>query len=349
MRWGRRQAQPDTSIEPAAAMQSSDTPPWPPLTVNVAEHSALVTDDASDGLGDDLEESDASAADEADDSELTPQAPRRKGGRNMTVATIVGLLLLIAALAAAWWDPRAFALLVYGFLIAAVIEWRRVLHRVGSRVPLVPLLLATLGMGSATWFGRAEGLTVAVLVGLAGIVAWRAVDERIENTLADSLQSMFTLLWIPFLGSFILLIEQADDGWQRIVVFVVAVVGNDTGGLFSGMLWGRHKMAPRISPNKTWEGFAGGIVLGTVAATVASYLLLDGRWWLGVLVGLACTGAAVLGDLAESALKRDVDVKDMSSAIPGHGGVLDRLDSLLLAAPAAYVVFAAILGTLGGR
>ncbi|WNM26294.1 phosphatidate cytidylyltransferase [Demequina capsici] len=304
-------------------------------------------DDAGDGLDADLDQSDPASADEVDEVRPPGASRAARGGRNLTVATVVGLGLLVATVAAAWFDPRVFAVLVYGFLVAAVIEWRRALLLQGRKVPMVPLVLATLGMGSATWFGRAEGLTVAVLVGLAGIVAWRAVDERIENTLADSLASVFTLLWIPFLGSFIIMMEQADNGWQRVVVFVVAVVGNDTGGLFAGMLWGRHKMAPTISPNKTWEGFVGGVVLGTVAATVAAMLLLDGRWWLGTLVGLACTASAVLGDLAESAIKRDIDVKDMSSAIPGHGGVMDRLDSLLLAAPAAYVVFAAALGTLG--
>ncbi len=305
-------------------------------------------DDEGDGLDDDLELSDAAAADE--DDAVVETVPRaRKGGRNMAVATSVGIGLLLVALFAAWFDARAFAIFIYAALLIAVLEWRSALLGQGRRVPVVPLVLATLGIGSATWFGRAEGLTVAVLVGLAGMVAWRATDERVENTLADSLASVFTLLWIPFLGSFMLLMEQADDGWQRIVVFVVAVVGNDTGGLFAGMTWGKHKLAPTISPNKTWEGLIGGVLLGTVAATIAAALLFDGRWWLGTLVGLACTGAAVLGDLAESTIKRDIEVKDMSSLIPGHGGVMDRLDSLLLAAPAAYVIFAAILGTLGGR
>ncbi|WP_084075707.1 phosphatidate cytidylyltransferase [Demequina sp. NBRC 110052] len=385
MRWGRRrddvggQAEPHGEGLPTredageavavvpAGIHTAETPPppWvaeptldPTMREAVADAAALETrpravavpvlepvgnegsDDDWDGLGG----SDPSSSDEGDDDAAPPAA--LKGGRNLPVATAVGLLLLIGALAAAWFDARAFAIVLYGFSLAGVVEWRRVLRRQDRRIPLLPIVLATIGMGSATWFGLSEGLIVAALVGLAGIVAWRVVDERVENTLADSLASALTVLWIPFLASFLLLMEQADDGWMRVIIFVVAVVGNDTGGLFAGMLWGRTPLLPRVSPKKTWEGLAGGVVLGTVAATVAAWLLMD-TWWIGTLVGLVCTAAAVVGDLAESAIKRDVDVKDMSSAIPGHGGVMDRLDSLLLAAPAAYVVFAIFFGTIG--
>lgn len=384
MRWGRRRDDVDGPAEPhsqglkvrddagevAAVVRAggwnaeTPPPPWvaepapdPTMPEAALDATALETrgravavpvldsegdegfDDEWDGIGG----SDPSSSDEGDD-DAAPAAP--KGGRNLPVATAVGLLLLIGALAAAWFDARAFAVVLYGFSLAGVIEWRRVLRRQDRRIPLLPIVLATIGMGSATWFGLSEGLIVASLVGLAGIIAWRVVDERVENTLADSLASALTVLWIPFLASFLLLMEQADDGWMRVVIFVVAVVGNDTGGLFAGMLWGRTPLLPRVSPKKTWEGLVGGVVLGTGAATVAAWLLMD-TWWIGTLVGLVCTAAAVVGDLAESAIKRDVDVKDMSSAIPGHGGVMDRLDSLLLAAPAAYVVFAIFFGTIG--
>ncbi len=210
---------------------------------------------------------------------------------------------------------------------------------------VVPVLLATVGMGVATYFGGGEGLAVALLVACAGVIAWRVVDERIENTLADSLVGVFTLTWIPFLASFLLLLELADDGWQRVLMVLVAVVLNDTFALFTGMLFGRHKLASRVSPKKTWEGAFGGAFFGIVGAAVVAQLLFDGRWWIGVAVGAACVVAAILGDLAESALKRDIALKDMSSAIPGHGGILDRLDSLLPAAPVAYIVLALLIGT----
>lgn len=262
----------------------------------------------------------------------------------MPIAAAVGLLLLGGVIAAAWWHPLALAVLACIACFAAVLEWRRVLARTDRRVPLAPIGLATVGLVVASWYGGPEGLVVALMVGCAGTVAWRVVDERIENTLADSMASMLTLLWIPFLAAFIILMELAPDGWQRVVIMVLAAVGSDTGGLFAGMLFGKHPMAPRVSPKKTWEGFAGGVLLGTIVAGIAAFYFLDGRWWIGAVVGFACALAAVLGDLAESAVKRDIQVKDMSRVIPGHGGILDRIDSLLFAAPVAYVVFGLLLG-----
>lgn len=269
-------------------------------------------------------------------------APVSRGGRNMPIATLVGVSLLALVVVAAWWHPLAFAALVVLFSLAAVIEWRSVLAKQARRVPLVPVALATAGFVVATWSYGTEGLVVALMAGLAGTVAWRVVDERIENTLADSLAAMLTLLWIPFLASFLVLLVMAEDGWHRVMIVILAVAGSDTGGLFAGMLFGKHPMAPRVSPKKTWEGFAGGLVLGTAAAAVAAYYFYDGDWWIGAIVGVACGLAAVLGDLAESAVKRDIQVKDMSSLLPGHGGIMDRIDSLLLAAPVAFVAFAVL-------
>ena len=277
-----------------------------------------------------------------DDSAVVPATTPK---RNLWVATGVGTLILIGALVGAWWSPLAFTIGLYVVCIGATIEWRSALRASGRRVSQWPITVAIVGMGVATWYAQAEGLIVSLLVGCAGVVAWRVVDERIENTLADSLASMFTLLWIPFLASFFVLMVEAHDGWQRIFIVILAVSGNDTGALAAGMAFGKHKMAPRISPNKTWEGFVGGVVLGTVAAAVLGYFILDGAWLTGALAGAAAAVAGVLGDLSESAIKRDISVKDMSSFLPGHGGILDRIDSMLVAAPVAYVVFALLLGT----
>ena len=271
-------------------------------------------------------------------------APVSRSGRNMPVAAATGFTLLGIVLASAWWHPLAFAVLTCIACVMAVMEWRQALAGSDRHIPLTPIIIATVGLVVAAWYGGPEGLVVALMVGGAGVVAWRLVDERIENTLADSLAAMMTLLWIPFTAAFLVLMVAAPDGWQRVVVMVLAVAGSDTGGLFSGMLFGRHPMAPRVSPKKTWEGFAGGVLLGVTVASIGAYYLFDGRWWVGAIVGGASVLAAVLGDLAESALKRDLQVKDMSSVIPGHGGVLDRIDSMLFAAPVAYAVFLLLLG-----
>lgn len=297
----------------------------------------------------DLEDSFQSGDLESSEEERKPSGKvRRSAGRDMPAATTVGLTLLALTVGAAYFHKLAFAFLLYIFAVGAVIEWKRALERHGRRIPIVPLIAATVGLGVATYYGKAEGLVVALLVGCAGVVAWRIGDERIENTLADSLAGVLTLLWIPFLASFLFLLELADDGWQRVIIVVLAVVGNDTGGLLAGVRFGRHKLLPRVSPAKTWEGAIGGVLLGTAAASVAAYFFFDGKWYIGAAVGFASAVAAVIGDLAESTLKRDIQVKDMSSVLPGHGGILDRIDSLLFAAPVGYVVFAIFLGTLGG-
>jgi phosphatidate cytidylyltransferase len=276
----------------------------------------------------------------------TREAPEeRPGGRNLWLATLVGVVLFVGTVSAARYSELALTVFVYLLCIAAYPEWKRALARQGRIISLYPISAATIGIGVSTWFNGREGLIVGVLVGCGGVIAWRLVDDWIENTLHDALASILTIVWIPFLGSFVVLMEQAQDGWMRVTIFVVAVVGNDTGGLFVGMLLGQHKMAPRISPKKTWEGAAGGLVFAVFLSSAAAFVLLDHRWWVGSAVGAASVVGAVFGDLAESALKRDIDIKDMSGVLPGHGGVLDRLDSMLVAAPAAFVVFALFLGS----
>ncbi len=306
------------------------------------------TDYASPDRVADAEDADADADADAGDGETIEETKPPRVSRNFFVATAVGLALLGATLASAWYHPTAFAVLLYGFCIAAIVEWKRALQRHGRRVPAVPLIAATIGLGVATHFAKPEGLVVALLVGCAGVVAWRIGDERMDNTLADSLAGVLTLLWIPFLASFLYLLELADSGWERVVIVVLAVVGNDTGALVFGMVFGKHKLLERVSPAKTWEGALGGVAVGTIAASVAAWFYLDGGWYIGAAVGAASAVAAIIGDLAESSLKRDIQVKDMSHALPGHGGILDRIDSLLFAAPVGYVVFAIFLGTLGG-
>lgn len=275
----------------------------------------------------------------------TEVVAERRGGRNLWLATLVGFALLVLALGLAKYSELGFYALVYGLCLASYPEWKRALARQGRVIPLAPIIAATVGIAISTWWDQREGLMVALLVACGGIIAWRLVDDWVENSLHDVLASLLTLVWIPFLLSFAVLLVHPDDGWRRVAVLLLAVTGNDTGALFVGMLFGQRKLAPLISPKKTWEGAIGGLIIGVGLATGAAWYLFDGRWWIGAIVGTAACVAAVFGDLVESALKRDIDIKDMSQVIPGHGGVLDRIDSLLLAAPTAYVVFALLLGS----
>ncbi|MGH3306511.1 MAG: phosphatidate cytidylyltransferase, partial [Nocardioides sp.] len=150
--------------------------------------------------------------------------------------------------------------------------------------------------------------------------------------------SVFTLIYVPFLGSFVALLlaeggtsdfDRWDDGVRGIIVFILVTIASDIGGYFAGVLFGRHPMAPVISPKKSWEGFAGSIVFCVAAGYGLVVYFLEGVWWVGIALGLIAAVMATLGDLCESVIKRDLGIKDMSQVIPGHGGLMDRLDSLL--------------------
>jgi phosphatidate cytidylyltransferase len=174
------------------------------------------------------------------------------------------------------------------------------------------------------------------------VLLWRLTDGM-RDAARDVAASVFVAAYVPFLAGFAMLMLAEDDGPQRIVVYVAVVVANDVGGYAAGVMFGRHPMAPTVSPKKSWEGFAGSLALGAVTGVVLVRLLLDGPWWLGALVGAVAVVTATVGDLSESLLKRDLGVKDMGTLLPGHGGMMDRLDSLLPTAPAVYLLLAVLL------
>jgi phosphatidate cytidylyltransferase len=136
----------------------------------------------------------------------------------------------------------------------------------------------------------------------------------------------------------------STQGRERVIAFVVLTICSDIGGYAAGVLAGRHPMAPRLSPKKSWEGFGGSLVLQAVAGVSLFVLVFDAPWWQGLLTGLVLTVTATAGDFVESAIKRDLGVKDMSNLLPGHGGLMDRLDSLLPNAFTAWLLLRVFLG-----
>ena len=133
------------------------------------------------------------------------------------------------------------------------------------------------------------------------------------------------------------------SGARRVLLFVLLAVASDVGGFVAGVLFGRHPLAPSVSPKKTWEGLAGSVLLSCLVGAAGITWLLGGDPLVGVGLALATVGTATLGDLAESLIKRDLELKDMGTLLPGHGGVLDRLDSLLLTAPVVHLVLLAAM------
>ncbi len=270
----------------------------------------------------------------------TPPAPAKdhgRAGRNLpaAVGSAVVLLAAIAASLAFW--KIAFLGIVAAAVVVAIWELRQGLLAKDIDLPEQPLMAGGVVMVVVAYFYGAPALVTATAVTALIVMLWllrRGVEGYVQNATA----SVFTLVYVPFLGSFVALLlaeggatgfERWDDGAKGITVFILVTIASDIGGYCAGVLFGRHPMAPVISPKKSWEGFVGSAVFCVVAGWALVVYLLDGDWWVGVALGLIAVVMATLGDLCESVIKRDLGVKDMSQVIPGHGGLMDRLDSLL--------------------
>ncbi len=258
-------------------------------------------------------------------------------GRNLPVAFAVALGL--GAIVIVTLLTVKIAFLVFVALIVGVAFWElsRVLRSHEIALPLIPV-----GVGGALvyalgyWHGTQWELA-ALGVTFIALLAWRLPGGP-AGYLRDVTAGVFALIYLPVMATFVALMLAQPDGAHRALVFVILVVCSDTGAYFAGILFGRHLMAPTISPKKTWEGLAGSVVACLAAGALGMTLLLHGRVWYGLVLGAATVAAATLGDLAESMIKRDLDTKDMSSILPGHGGVLDRIDAMLIVAPVAWLL-----------
>lgn len=281
----------------------------------------------------------------------TPQAPvpsapepkRRGPGRNLPAAIGVGATLLTVLAVCLFVVPPAFIALAGVALVLGSYEAVRALDAGGLRVPMVPVLVGALGMVVSTAVYGAEGLVVAAAVAVCVILLWRVVESSGLLAVRDAAAGVFTLAWVPFLGCFALLLHAEEHGSMLVLLALVVPIANDTGGYIAGVLFGAHPMAPSISPKKSWEGFVGSLVMGTAAAVVILAFGLSAPWWIGLVLGPVLVVISTCGDLAESLLKRDLGIKDMGSLLPGHGGVLDRLDSILLSAPATFLLLELLL------
>ena len=245
------------------------------------------------------------------------------------------LLAAIVISLAVW--KTAFMFIVAAAVVVAIWEMHKGFLAKGIDLPEQPLMLGGVVMVVVAYFYGAPALVTATAVTALVIMLWllrRGVDGYVMNSTA----SVFTLVYIPFLGSFVALLlaeggavdfDRWDDGVKGILTFILVTIASDIGGYAAGVLFGKHQMAPVISPKKSWEGFAGSAVFCVVVGWALVVYLLDGEAWVGVLLGLITVVMATLGDLCESVIKRDLGIKDMSHVIPGHGGLMDRLDSLL--------------------
>ncbi|MET3960501.1 phosphatidate cytidylyltransferase [Marmoricola sp. OAE513] len=266
-----------------------------------------------------------------------PQKDHGRAGRDLPAAVGSAVVLLSVIAGSLFFFKTAFIVVVCTAVVVAIWELHRGLLAKQIDIPEQPLMVGGVVMVAVAYFWGAPALVTATAVSALVIMLWllrRGVDGFVQNATA----AVFTLIYVPFLGSFVALMlaeggdwrttEHFDDGVKGIVAFILLTIASDIGGYVAGVLFGKHPMAPVISPKKSWEGFAGSLLF-CVGAGVGLMDWLDGDWWIGVALGLIAVVMATLGDLCESVMKRDLGIKDMSQIIPGHGGLMDRLDSLL--------------------
>jgi len=266
-------------------------------------------------------------------------APEKKSGagRNLPMAILVGVGLAGIIVASLYTYRPSFVIVVALASVIGVYELVTAISTVEARPPLVLLVVEALAIDVAAWFRGPDGLVGALLLSIIGVAIWRLGDGA-TGYLRDVAAGVFVAVYLPFLAGFAILLAHAEDGAPRVVLFVAAVVCSDTGGYAAGVLLGRHPMAPTISPKKSWEGFLGSVIACCVCGALVMELTFHQQWWQGLVFGLAIAVTATLGDLGESMIKRDLGLKDMGKLLPGHGGVMDRLDSLLPCAAVAYLL-----------
>jgi len=271
-----------------------------------------------------------------DDLHSINDAINRRAGRKLGPSILVSLSLVALVWFSLAFEPVIFAALVTLAVCLGIREISRAFAQADTKISTNALILATLGLSAATWQGGVAGLAVATAVALP-ILLIGLLRNGPEGFVARATATTLVLVYLPFLAGFLILLGNESNGLEQIMTFVILVGCNDTFGYFVGVLLGKHPMAPKISPKKSWEGLVGSIVFTTLGGGLMFHYVLDINWYIGALVGLLIVFTATSGDLIESAMKRDLQLKDMGSLLPGHGGILDRLDSVLLSAPALWL------------
>ncbi|MCU1582843.1 MAG: phosphatidate cytidylyltransferase, partial [Microbacteriaceae bacterium] len=267
-------------------------------------------------------------------------------GRNLPLAIVIGLglgVLMMFSLIVYKWLFMIFG----GALIAfTAFELASALRFAGRDVPRWGTVIATVAIVPAAFYLGDQARWLVILAAILFVALWRLVEVvrpshrgPAREIWKDIAAGTFIQVYVPFLGSFAVLLTGKPGGEWWTLAFLVLVISVDTGAYASGLLFGKHPMAPRISPKKTWEGFAGAVLVALIAGVILAIFMLEEPWWVGIIFGATIVFTATIGDLTESLIKRDLGIKDISTWLPGHGGFLDRLDSILPSAAAAYALF----------
>ncbi|WP_078629192.1 phosphatidate cytidylyltransferase [Streptomyces sp. 142MFCol3.1] len=275
-----------------------------------------------------------------------PAPQKKSAGRDLGAAIGVGVGLGVVIVSSLFIVKAVFVGVVAVAVVVGLWELTsRLDERKGIKAPLVPLALGGAAMVVAGYVRGAEGAWVAMALTALAVLVWR-MTEPPEGYLKDVTAGVFAAFYVPFLATFVTMMLTADDGPRRVLTFLLLTVVSDTGAYAIGWRFGKNKLAPRISPGKTREGLFGAVTFAMAAGALCMQFLIDGgSWWQGLVLGLAVAASATLGDLGESMIKRDLGIKDMGTLLPGHGGIMDRLDSLLPTAPVVWLLLVIFVGS----
>ncbi|GAB2512820.1 Phosphatidate cytidylyltransferase [Corynebacterium atrinae] len=277
--------------------------------------------------------------------------PKNSAGRNLPAAIGVSLFLGALVLIAVWLGPKGWYPLVAAAVAVATWEVVTRLREHSYHVPRWTMIILGQAMVWLSWPFQTKGLVaayvMAVLIMMFGRLFYHGRNTPPQHYLRDVSVAIFVLTWIPLFASFAAMLSlfSADGvpGWAYIITFMLCVIASDTGGFIAGVMFGSHPMAPAVSPKKSWEGFAGSVIFGTVTGALTVHFLLGHDWWMGAIMGVGLVFCATLGDLVESQFKRELGIKDMSNLLPGHGGLMDRLDGMLPSAMVTWLVLGVLV------
>ena len=262
-------------------------------------------------------------------------AINKKAGRKLLPSIAVSLLLLGLIFGTINTQPLLFFAFIWVVIMIGIRELTAAYGKGGIELPDYVLMIAATVLLVATWNGNTQGLAVSAGL-MIPILMFTLLVISQKDFIKRSTSAVFITFYLAVLGGFILLLANHPDGASRIFALVALIACNDTFAYIAGVLIGKHKIAPSISPKKSWEGLIGGAIAAVIGGAAIFHYLFETAWYVGALIGLMTVVTATCGDLIESAIKRDLAIKDMSNLLPGHGGIMDRLDSALFTAPAVW-------------
>ena len=253
---------------------------------------------------------------------------------------INGTLVAVIGLASVAWTPAFTALLIVIGTVG-VFELKNIARRTGNELSASVAIAACVAYAVLAYLGmleRYEWVLGGAIIVASLVSAFAHGSDRFAGRCG---MTLFASMYLGKLLSYFVLLRRAPHGGALTVWVIVLVALTDIFGMIGGLRFGRKRMAPRLSPHKTWEGAFVAFAVATLAGVGLSFVPQIGEpWWLGLILGASCAVAAEVGDLFESALKRNAQIKDSGQLIAGHGGVLDRFDSYLVAGVVAYTVLA---------